>query len=52
MSNKSAKQAFQQAEDLVLDLFKALREIKGKPTLKDLIKLAKRIRKEKRHCDE
>ena len=28
----------------VMDLFYALREIKGSPTLKDLVKLAKRIK--------
>jgi hypothetical protein len=31
----------------VMDLFYALREIDGSPTLKDLVKLAKRIKKGK-----
>jgi hypothetical protein len=32
------------ASQAVMDLFFALREIKGKPTLRDLVKLAKRIK--------
>ncbi len=33
------------AVQLVMDLFYALRTIKGTPTLKDLVKLAKRIKR-------
>lgn len=32
------------ASQTVMDLFFALREIKGQPTLKDLVKLARRIK--------
>lgn len=32
------------ASEAVMDLFWALRSIKGKPTLRDLVKLAKRIK--------
>lgn len=32
------------ASQAVMDLFYALRTIKGQPTLKDLVKLAKRIK--------
>ena len=34
------------AVKLVMDLFYALKEIKGQPTLKDLVKLAKRVKKD------
>lgn len=40
--NKSEKERAVQA---VMDLFYALKEIKGQPTLKDLVKLAQRIRR-------
>lgn len=39
MSKEKAVQA-------VMDLYFALRTIKGKPTMRDLIKLAKRIKKQ------
>jgi hypothetical protein len=39
------KKEREKAVTAVLDLMYALKHIKGKPTLKDLIKLAKRIRK-------
>jgi hypothetical protein len=43
-SDKSVIIERQQAVELVMDLFYALREIKSNPTLKDLVKLAKRIK--------
>jgi hypothetical protein len=39
------KAARARAVQAIMDLFYALREIDGQPTLKDLVKLAKRIRR-------
>ena len=39
------KKERQKASETVMDLFFALREISGTPTLKDLVKLAKRIKR-------
>jgi len=40
----TAEKQKQKDAQAVMDLFYALRAIKGKPTLKDLVKLAKRIK--------
>jgi len=40
----SAEKQRQKDVQAVMDLFYALKEIKGTPTLKDLVKLAKRIK--------
>lgn len=41
----SLKSDKEKAVEAVMDLFYALRHIGGRPTLKDLVKLAKRIKK-------
>lgn len=46
MSNE-AKLERQKAVQAIMDLFFALKYFGGKPTLKDLIKLAKRIKNDK-----
>ena len=44
MQANARKEEREKAVQAVMDLFFALKEIGGKPTLRDLVKLAKRIK--------